>query len=305
MDLNRLTRDADDLIRKVVSRYNQLYVPAGSISQVELDLLLDDLRELYSTFKTIGQVNLTVNHREKKPEVAVHTAVPAQVQQNKSDARESQLASEMQTPLISAPQEANVEAEMSAQAENSQESEEESAKEVFQTETDTRTNQENEPEPEEITRQETKNEPLNENLSKVEPGILENQEPDQVTITQTKVEASPENAPSMLADKFNQVNKSLSDSIGSAPAKDVVGGRLLFQPISDLTTGISLNDKFSLITELFKNNQSQYDEAIARINKAVNLDEANWILQKYHTPEWDQKEEALTRMKGFIKRRFI
>jgi hypothetical protein len=305
MDLNRLTRDADDLIRKVVSRYNQLYVPAGSISQVELDLLLDDLRELYSTFKTIGQVNLTLNQREKKPEVAVHTTVPGQVQQNKSDSHESPLGSEMQKPLPAAPQEKYVEAEMSAQAENTRESEKDSPQMVFQAETDTRTNTDDEPATEEITRQEIKNEALDVNPSNLGPGTLESQEPGQATFTQTKVEASPENAPSMLADKFNQVNKSLSDTIGSAPAKDVVGGRLLFQPISDLTTGISLNDKFSLITELFKNNQAQYDEAIARINKAVNLDEANWILQKYHTPEWDQKEEALTRMKGFIKRRFI
>ena len=73
MDLNLLTRDADNLIRKVVSRYNQLYVPAGQISQVDLDLLLDDLRKLYDTFKTIGQVNLSMQQSQNKPVVTVGT----------------------------------------------------------------------------------------------------------------------------------------------------------------------------------------------------------------------------------------
>ena len=78
MDLNRLTRDADDLIRKVVSRYNQLYVPAGSISQLELDLMLDDMRKLYDTFKTIGQVHLTLQNETARPEVLVNKQLPAE-----------------------------------------------------------------------------------------------------------------------------------------------------------------------------------------------------------------------------------
>jgi hypothetical protein len=84
-----------------------------------------------------------------------------------------------------------------------------------------------------------------------------------------------------------------------------MGSRLQFQPISDLITGIGLNDKFSFISDLFANNASKYEEAIHRINKAVNLDEANWILQKYHSAEWEQKHETLVRMKDFVKRRFI
>ena len=93
--------------------------------------------------------------------------------------------------------------------------------------------------------------------------------------------------------------------MASAQAQGGVGSRLLFQPIADLITGIGLNDKFSFISDLFGNSSAKYEEAIHRINKAVNLDEANWILQKYHTPEWDQKTDTLNRLKDFVKRRFI
>ena len=86
MDMNHLTRDADTLIRKVVSRYNQLYVPTGHLSQVELDLMLDDLRKLYDTFKTIGQLNLTLQQSQHKSEVSV--GAPMQ-QKTTSDAPRS------------------------------------------------------------------------------------------------------------------------------------------------------------------------------------------------------------------------
>ena len=109
----------------------------------------------------------------------------------------------------------------------------------------------------------------------------------------------------MLADRFNNVNKSLSETMTASSANSFVGGRMQFQPISDLATGIGLNDKFTFINELFGNNPAQYEEAIARINKAVNVDEAGWILQKYHTAEWQNKEETLQRLKDFVKRRFI
>jgi hypothetical protein len=109
----------------------------------------------------------------------------------------------------------------------------------------------------------------------------------------------------MLADRYNQAAKSLSETISAASAKEAIGARIVLNPITDLSTGIGLNDKFSIISDLFSNNAVQYEEAISRINKAVNLDEANWILQKYQTSEWIHKQEAHARMKEFIKRRFI
>jgi hypothetical protein len=112
-------------------------------------------------------------------------------------------------------------------------------------------------------------------------------------------------ATGMLADKFNTGNKSLSETIAPSQDERNISSRLLFHPIADLATGIGLNDKFSFRAELFANDAVRYDEAITRINKAVNLDEANWILQKYHSPDWDSRHETLTRLKDFIKRRFI
>ncbi len=311
MDLNRLTRDADDLIRKVVSRYNQLYIPAGSISQVELDLMLDDLRKLYDTFKTIGQVNLSLQRDQQKPEVTVQTQAPDRIQ-NKDSSPGSRSFSPTETQN-----------EMLAEPRHEPETK---AVEASQPTAMTRNEIESEPQPHQAEPEKNpdQDKPLEERIEQntnnlresdltssfdgeqtVEADITETQTTVETVAQNPVTEINPENEPSMLADKFNSLNKSLSDSIASTPAKDVVGGRILYQPIPDLNTGIGLNDKFNFISELFGNNQVHYDEAISRINKAVNMDEANWILQKYHTPEWEHKHEAIKRMKDFIRRRFI
>ena len=310
MDLNRLSREADDLIRKVVSRYNQLYVPAGNISQVELDLMLDDLRKLFDTFKTIGQVNVTLQQKQHKPEVSVQTpAHPIAQQIASTEATESLIPSETQeaTTPLSQPEPESTPTE-AAQPILNRESEPEPAAAVHsepENILDLAEEPEDETDQEVIPKSGSQTPSAYERESAIDTGKSEKQETVFTQPEKTEPASTQTGTPAMLADKFNSGNKTFSETIVSAPANDVVGGRLLFQPIADLTTGIGLNDKFNFISELFGNNQVQYDEAISRINKAVNMDEANWILQKYHSTEWDEKQEAVKRMKDFIRRRFI
>ena len=291
MDLNRLTRDADDLIRKVVSRYNQLYVPAGTISQLELDLMLDDLRKLYDTFKNIGQLNLNFQNSSVRPEVQVNTAVPTSpgyAIPASTDISENPANSPQ--PTQQAPVQQHQEPELIAEA-----------KPEPQFEKETEINLPVETVEEAITQSEYDPEPISENEAQASPEITKPVEES----SQNSRPVTPEPAAGMLADKFNSGNKSLSETMAASQAQGIMGARILFQPISDLNTGIGLNDKFSFISDLFANSSAQYDEAISRINKAVNLDEANWILQKYHSSEWDHKHESLARLKDFVKRRFI
>jgi hypothetical protein len=293
MDLNRLTRDADDLIRKVVSRYNQLYVPAGAISQLELDLMLDDLRKLYETFKNIGQLSLSLQDTVNKPEVKVNTAIPEE-QKHLAETAPSYSEKPQQTrEPVPATEQANLQDNAIAET---------AAKTIPEPESENGT--EDIKNAEFLTETEYAMESLKESPFQPEPGITnrENPIPPQ---TETHPPVSTEPAPATLADRFNTGSKSLSDSMASAPGQGVMGSRLQFQPIADLTTGIGLNDKFSFISDLFGNSAAHYDEAITRINKAVNIDEAYWILQKYHSASWEQKQESLARLKDFVKRRFI
>lgn len=294
MDLNRLTRDADDLIRKVVSRYNQLYVPSGAISQIELDLMLDDLRNLYDTFKTIGQENLNRQHPIERPQVSVASHItrepassqPEQVYETEEPAV-AEFTASIQTP------EPKVEAAP-----------------LYTPEPDPETVAATEPPRTPKVVDEAFMEPqppVSQETFTPQPEFTESPKPAyEQTVQPAAEEATPlqQAAASTLAEKFNS-SKSLSEVIASSQPTAGAGPRLLLQPIADLNTGIGLNDKFSFISELFGNNPAVYEEAITRINRAVNLDEANWILQKYHSQEWNHKTDTHNRLKDFIKRRFI
>jgi len=294
MDLNLLTRDADDLIRKVVSRYNQLYVPAGNFSQLELDLMLDDLRKLYDTFKTIGQLHLTLQSETVKQEVSVNPHIPSastyEASVQPAPAEKPYQAPETISTFLQPEPEPKIELE----------AEPELITEPV-VETPTAGFEEKETPVAEIPVYE----PVLEKPAPAAPVSAYAQKPVQETIVNRSPVVETQPASSMLADKFNSGSKSLSETIASSQAPGVMGSRLQFQPISDLSSGIGLNDKFRFINELFANNPVQYEEAITRINKAVNFDEAGWILQKYHTAEWAHKAETLSRLKDFIKRRFI
>jgi hypothetical protein len=298
MDLNLLTRDADDLIRKVVSRYNQLYVPTGKFSQLELDLMLDDLRKLYDTFKTIGHLHLTLQNETVKQEVLVNTRVTS-ASTYEASAQPAPAEKPYQAPeststfLQPEPQpEAENDAELEAEPELITEPEVETPTAGFE-------------EKAAPVAEVPVYEPVPEKPAPSEPVLAYTEKPVRETTVDMTTVQETEPAASMLADKFSSGSKSLSETIASSQAPGVMGSRLLFQPISDLSSGIGLNDKFRFINELFANNPTQYEEAITRINKAVNVDEASWILQKYHTTDWAQKAETLSRLKDFIKRRFI
>jgi len=288
MDLKRLTRDADELIRKVVARYNQLYSPVGTISQVELDLMLDDMRKLYDTFKHIGQVNLTLsaNIETRKPAVSVSETVntaPEEPEKIPSDPAIREQPS--QKPEPQPQQESIPEAKPEPELIQSPEPEPE-----HPSETPASSVMADPPEKQENSAT-NKYEMLPENTA--------NNPSAQHSAART------ENTPYTLADKFKDSGKSLSETMAASSTQNGLGSRMVFQPISDLTSAIGLNDKFNFINNLFNNNGGLYSEAINRMNKAVNYDEAMWILQNYKIPSWSENAETLHRLTDFIKRRFI
>ncbi len=298
MELNQLTHDADDLIRKVVSRYNQLYVPAGQISQIELDLMLDDMRKLYDTFKTIGQINLTLQNKSNKPEVSVNKVIHEKQPQQAASAMEldeKPLQTAKPTPPVIQPEQ-DIKPEVVPTA---------GQEDVINNTPDVESTLDSSIEPESVTDPEDVKTPTLESITQTEHEAEDRVSPHADTPKMNAGAIDKDPTHSMLADKFNTGNKSLSETIAPSQAQGVVGSRLLYQPISDLSTGIGLNDKFSFITDLFGNNAEKYEEAITRINKAVNFDEASWILQKYHAPDWDQHNETLGRLKDFVRRRFV
>lgn len=292
----QLIKEADDLIRKVVSRYNGLYTQYGKVSQIELDLMLDELRQLYEKFKVIGQLNIMPQAGSvEKPvqrfsEPTVSKAQPVTPPQPESEeskplhAKEEPQVKHMQPEQYQAPDE-NV-------AESAHE-----ATETIPAKQELQHVPEQEPAAEK---------PLPPQPAEIHPAPKPKAEPSPKPAKTSKPVIQPETPKPTLADTFRTEQKSLSDTIIASPADSSISSRLQAQPISDLKAAIGLNERFNFISELFGNDLLGYDEAIKIINNASGVDEAMKFLAELHEKyQWNDSIPSLARFTDFVHRRFL
>jgi hypothetical protein len=107
-----------------------------------------------------------------------------------------------------------------------------------------------------------------------------------------------------LADSFKNQAKSTHEKIIDG-SKDKTLADTIRNPISDLKTGIGVNDRFLLINELFKGVMADYEEAIIEINGSGGLEEALEKMQELkESYGWASEADAYNKLESFIRRRF-
>jgi hypothetical protein len=108
----------------------------------------------------------------------------------------------------------------------------------------------------------------------------------------------------ILSEKFKDDKKSLHEKIASEKKEKTIADTIK-NPISDLRTGIGVNDRFLLINALFKGSMPDYSAAIEEINKQDSLDDAIQIISILaEQNHWDEKAEGFLRLMSFVNRRF-
>lgn len=297
MEMIQLIKEADDLIRKIVSRYNSLYTQYGKVSQIELDLMLDEIRQLYEKFKVIGQLNLMppVLTAEKPVQTAARPALP---QEQPAAARQPEPKEPQHLPLR---EEGPVPPAETVQPPVAEEKVIEAApappapepvKEELPPETA-------EPAP-------AAEKPLPPKPAETPAAPVQKETPAPKPARAPKPVAASEESKPTLADSFRSEQKSLSETIAPAAGDASLSSRLQAQPITDLKAAIGLNERFNFITDLFENDLLGYDDAIRQLNAAPGRDEANALLstlgEKYR---WDNSIPALARFTEFVHRRFL
>ncbi len=296
MEMIQLIKEADDLIRKIVSRYNGLYTQYGKVSQIELDLMLDEIRQLYEKFKVIGQLNLMppVLNAEKPVQPAARPAMP-QEQPAAAEQPEPQEAQHLPAREEKPDSSADTVQHPVAEEKVTEMAPEPPAPEPVKEDMPTapaHTAPAEKPLPPKPA--ETPTVPVQKEAPTPKPAKA----PKPVT-------ASEESKPT-LADSFRSEQKSLSETIAPAAGDSSLSSRLQAQPISDLKAAIGLNERFNFITDLFENDLLGYDDAIRQLNGASGKEEALSLLsvlgEKYH---WNESIPALARFTEFVHRRFL
>lgn len=267
MEMKRLTREADELIRKVVARYNSLYAPNGNISQLELDLLLDDLKLMYEKFKTIGLLNLQKQQEEHLPVVPPTPAKSIE-----------QVEQALPAPPV---------------MEKEPEKAEPVRDEIVQKEEVTEAVQEAEvPVQEEIEETPVKSS---------EPEAIETAVP---STAASYVQHEP--TATTLADRYRNEQKSIGETISSATGNDgSLGSRLGHNSVTDLKSVIGLAEKFAFVNELFGGDTLAYEKAIIQLNGAARLNEAEAYLGTLRlNHRWPADSQLAILLTNIIKRKF-
>ena len=85
----------------------------------------------------------------------------------------------------------------------------------------------------------------------------------------------------MVADKFSQKTDLYETQSASIRIEKDLSDRLKVKPLASLTEAIGISDKFLFIGEIFDGNKEAYAQAISRLDKVENLDDAVTIIKGY------------------------
>ena len=92
--------------------------------------------------------------------------------------------------------------------------------------------------------------------------------------------------------------RSLNDLIGDEHHEDAYTNR----PLKSIREGISLNDRYLFVRELFGNNNEKFNETVDALDNAGNIQAAVDYMKTHH--KWS-KSEASQKFLSLVKRRFL
>lgn len=107
----------------------------------------------------------------------------------------------------------------------------------------------------------------------------------------------------ILSDKYKTAKDSVNEYMARHTSGRDVATKLQGKPLKDIHQGIGLNDKFQLISELFKGDKSLYDKTIDRLNHASNFNDAFSFIQDNFT--WDMDSPLVQQLLELTRRKFI
>ena len=107
----------------------------------------------------------------------------------------------------------------------------------------------------------------------------------------------------IIADRLQNEQSFMNESLMQQVSSKDLSSKLTSQPISDIGAAMGLNEKFSFIQELFKNDPDKFTETINNLNRASNFNDAYSYLSD--TFNWDMDDLQVQKLLDLIRRKFI
>ncbi len=120
--------------------------------------------------------------------------------------------------------------------------------------------------------------------------------------TESKSHPKKEAGVGIVADKFNRPPERYEELAGNVKTEKDLSDQLTSKKIESLSDAIGISDKFLFISEIFDGNKEAYTEAIDRLERADNVEDAIKIIGSYTGDK--PENEAISQLLELLKRKF-
>jgi hypothetical protein len=141
-----------------------------------------------------------------------------------------------------------------------------------------------------------------------EPSVAKAKEvhpPEEVITHQKKSEpkspAKKKDETPSVADKFSHASDLYEENAAGLKAEKDLSDHLKAKPIASLSEAIGISDKFLFIGEIFDGDKEAYSQALAKLDKAENLEDAMAIIMSYTGD--NTENEAVNQLLELVKRK--
>lgn len=306
---------------------NRIVAADGKVSRIERDLLMDDLRRLYDIalcLNVVGEERGAESGERRAESVAPATA-PEERKEESDEMRvksEDMLASAVAASISALKPEPPI-VEVKAEAEEAVEeahSEEPEAvvEEPVQPAQPVQPSEPEPPaEPASMAEFETEGSLLFEEvIPEPEPEPEPTPEPEPAAAPEATPEPEPVEEPrqaSLLdylkspAAATQPAVRTLAESLAGTENGDRRVGNIVAnaRKVDDLRTVININDKFSFMSELFKNNMRAYNDFIMHLNSLTSRDEAlAYVTDTARLYSWDEASATVQSFRKIFDKKF-
>ncbi len=273
MDIKLLKVQIADTLEAIVEQTQIINEYENSIPQIELDIVLENIRKLYNNYFFLNKVNY------KNIEEIVFK--PSQIDNNVDlNSENSTLIIEKETKIDTLNSNINI-------TQNSN-------KIIEQIEINN----------ESLSLQTT---------PQYTPPIVEQEIFEEISINEKKstdnkpieLNVFSNTEPKTIADKFKTESTTIHDSIKTNNQGKSVVSKLQNSTVNDLVRAIGINDKFLFIRELFNNKYHEYSDNINKLNSFDNFDEAFTFLDTLKNKySWNDESDACLKISDLVRRRY-
>jgi hypothetical protein len=107
----------------------------------------------------------------------------------------------------------------------------------------------------------------------------------------------------IVADKFNPAPELYEEQIASSKTEKDLSDQLKTKPITSLSEAIGIGEKFLFIGEIFNGDKEAYAQALSRLDKVENLNDAMAIIMS-HT-DVKPENEAVVQLLELVKLKLL